>query len=257
MGSSGDVIMIDKINQAVENINSAHRIAAFTGAGISVESGIPPFRGPGGLWSKYDPYILDIGYFTSQPREAWIIIKELFFDFFIDIKPNAAHLALAEMEKMGKLDIVITQNIDNMHQEAGNTEVIEYHGNSRRLVCLSCGSYAQVTEEIFTELPPLCKICGGILKPDFVFFGEPIPPEAQKRSAEETRRADVWIVVGTTGEVYPAASLPGDAKRNGKYIVEVNTNPSEYTGDITDVFLQGKATEMLSLIAAGLGSSRA
>ena len=238
----------DMIARAVEEIRAARRIAAFTGAGISVESGIPPFRGPGGLWSKYDPHILDINYFYMFPETAWVKIKEIFYDFFAQAQPNAAHHALVRLEQAGKLKCVITQNIDNLHQQAGSTEVIEFHGNSKRLVCLKCGQRFSATPEIFNHLPPRCVSCGKILKPDFVFFGEPIPIDAHERALAETELADLWLVIGTTGEVYPAASVPITAKYNGKRIIEVNLRPSEFTHTITDIFLQGKAGEVMQQI---------
>ena len=245
---------LDLIQQAAAHIRTAQRTVAFTGAGISVESGIPPFRGPDGLWSKYDPSHLDIRYFSAHPAEAWEVIREIFYKYFGQSQPNAAHLALAEMERMGQLDVVITQNIDNLHQAAGSQDVIEFHGNSHRLKCGCTACYQSVpfTDETIATLPPRCAACGAVLKPDFVFFGEPIPFMAQQRAMAETTRADVWLVIGTTGEVYPAALLPVEARRNGKTIIEVNVRPSELTGQITDLFLQGRATEVMSALVTQL-----
>jgi NAD-dependent deacetylase len=184
--------------------------------------------------------------------EAWQVIREIFYEYFGQSAPNAAHLALAEMEQMGQLDVVITQNIDNLHQAAGSQDVIEFHGNSHRLSCTVCDQRVPFTAETIATLPPRCAACGAVLKPDFVFFGEPIPFLAQRRAMAETTRADVWLVIGTTGGVYPAALLPIEAKRNGKTIIEVNVRPSEFTGQITDLFLQGQATEVLSALVAQL-----
>jgi NAD-dependent deacetylase len=130
--------MGDALQQAAGLIKSSRRTTAFTGAGISVESGIPPFRGSDGLWSKFDPVFLDIDYFHRYPERSWKLIKEIFYDFFGRAKPNAAHYALAAMERAGFLHSVITQNIDNLHQKAGSKEVYEFHGNSRYLICDSC-----------------------------------------------------------------------------------------------------------------------
>jgi len=233
-----------KIKEAAELIKNSKRTVAFTGAGISVESGIPPFRGKGGLWNKFNPEFLDIKYFMSNPEKSWELIKEIFYDFFGKAQPNAAHTALAEMEKMGLLQSVITQNIDNLHQQAGNTEVYEFHGNSRNLVCLGCSKLFSVSEIDLTHLPPRCNECGGLLKPDFVFFGEPIPEPANSKSFDEAFNADVFLVIGTTGEIMPASMIPFQAHKNGKKIIEVNIKPSNYT-DIADVFLQGRATDVM------------
>ena len=234
--------MIEKASQI---INNAKHVTAFTGAGISVESGIPPFRGENGLWSKFDPIFLDINYFHRNPRESWELIKEIFYDFIGKAKPNAAHFALAEMEKLGYVKAVITQNIDNLHQQAGSKEVYEFHGNSRDLVCINCGKIHSVEKTNFSKLPPKCDKCGNILKPDFVFFGEPMPEPARTDSFTEAKRADVFILVGTTGEIMPASIIPIEAKRNGAKIIEVNTQPSNYTNKITDIFLEGKATKIM------------
>jgi NAD-dependent deacetylase len=234
-----------KFRKAGEKITGAKRVAAFCGAGISVESGIPPFRGENGLWNKYNPRFLEIGYFLENPEESWKVIKEIFYDFFGRAKPNAAHKALAVMEEKGLIHAVITQNIDNLHQEAGSKEVYEFHGNSQHLICLDCKEVYPVSEIELSKLPPKCLGCGGLLKPDFIFFGEPIPEPARTNSFLETKRSDVFILVGTTGEVMPASLIPMEAKHNGAFIIEVNIERSNYTDNITDIFLQGKATEVM------------
>lgn len=238
--------------RAANAIKTARRFIAFTGAGISVESGIPAFRGPSGLWSKYDPGVLDIRYFNRHPDEAWAVIKEIFYDFFGQAEVNAAHTTLAKLESAGILSRVITQNIDNLHQMAGSKNVIEYHGSSHRLTCVNCGADVKYTPAIFLQMPPTCDECGGLLKPDFVFFGEGIPLMAHREATAETRLADVWLVIGTTGEIYPASYLPINAKENGATIIEVNIEPSAYTHQITDIFLQGKATEMMTTLSIEL-----
>jgi NAD-dependent deacetylase len=243
----------DRVELAADALRSARRVVAFTGAGISVESGIPPFRGPEGLWSRYDPSCLELGYFIAHPEQAWPVIKEIFFDNFGNAQPNAAHFALAEMEKKHKLGCVITQNIDNLHQAAGSQNVVEYHGNSYRLMCMQCGQQYAYRPELLSSLPPRCEQCAGVLKPDFVFFGEMIPEDALERSWEEALHADVWLVIGSTGEVQPASLLPGEAKRNGATIIEVNVQPSNYTYSVTDIFLQGKATEVMTALLQVLG----
>ena len=237
------------ISQAAQKIKNGRRMIAFTGAGISVESGIPPFRGPDGLWSRYNPQVLDLTYFQQHPVDSWQVIKEIFYDFFGSARPNPGHEALAQLESAKILHGIITQNIDNLHQEAGSQDVIEFHGTSRRLTCLSCQKTSSFQPELFSNMPPSCPDCGGLLKPDFIFFGEGIPPQAYQRSLEETQLADVWLVIGTTGEIMPASMMPIEAHRNGTLIIEVNLHPSNYTNTITNIFLQGKASEVLKALS--------
>ena len=237
------------LDRAAELIRNARRTVAFTGAGISVESGIDPFRGPGGLWSKVDPEKFHKRYFTAHPAESWELLKEIFYATLDKVQPNPAHLALARLEQAGKLGGVITQNIDHMHQRAGSRTVHEYHGTLGLLDCLQCRRKTPTEEVSLEVLPPPCPICGGLLKPDIVFFGEPIPEEAYQGSLTETEQCDVMLLVGTSGEVMPASRLPHMAKNNGAAIIEVNVQPSAYTGHLTDVFLMGKAGETLTRLA--------
>ncbi len=239
--------MDHKIIQAADLIRNSKYTVAFTGAGISVESGIPPFRGEGGLWNEYDPIILDLNYFTQKPEESWPAIMRLFFDFFGAAKPNVAHLALAELEKHSILKSIITQNIDNLHQEAGSETVFEFHGNTQQFICLDCGQLYQRKDLILSPKVPYClrPACNGLLKPDFIFFGEGIPSEAYEASIDAANHADVMIVIGTTGEIMPASQIPYLAKQNGSKIIEINIEESSFTNRITDVFLKGNATEMM------------
>ncbi|MBN2612456.1 MAG: NAD-dependent deacylase [Bacteroidales bacterium] len=244
--------LTDEIIRASEIIKQSSRTVAFTGAGISAESGIPPFRGENGLWNKYNPVFLDINYFNQYPERSWPLIKEIFYDFFGQAKPNVAHYALAEMEQKGLLHAVITQNIDNLHQIAGNKQVYEFHGNSRNLVCQKCSTYYEAGKTDFSIMPPLCSKCGSVLKPDFVFFGEPIPLAANKYSFREAEDAEVFIIIGTTGEIMPASLIPYEAKKNGNKILEINISPSNYTNSTTDIFLQGKATVIMQQLLSAL-----
>jgi len=228
--------MKNKIEEAVRIIAGADHLVAFTGAGISTESGIPPFRGPEGLWNKYDPKYLELSYFYSNPSECWPVIRKLFYDFFASAEPNDAHLVLSRLEQRGLLKAVITQNIDNLHQRAGSERVIEFHGNSRSLICTSCGKTIPASPELLDTLPPRCS-CGGLLKPDFIFFGEGIPAVAWNESQHEVEHSDALLVIGSTGEVFPAASLPIQAASHGASIVEINPRPSNFTDSITDVFI--------------------
>ena len=240
------------LEKAVNIIESAKHITAFTGAGISVGSGIPPFRGKDGLWSKYDPIVLDLTYFHQYPEKSWQVIKEIFYDFFGQAQPNNGHRALAEMEKHGFLKTIITQNIDNLHQEAGNSHVIEFHGTSHSLVCEQCGKRYLAEDIDLSVIPPRCKKCNEVLKPDFIFFGEPIPQDAFLNAMNETKVADLFLVIGTTGEIMPASTIPITAKDNGATIIEINPETSNYTHSITDVFLQGKAEKILPVLAQRL-----
>lgn len=238
--------MEEQIRQAAEWIRQSKHVTVFTGAGISVESGIPPFRGTDGLWSRYDPNCLDIGYFKSHPLKAWEVIKEIFYDFFGKAVPNDAHKQVAELEKMGYVKAVITQNIDSLHQEAGSTNVYEFHGTSRTLSCTGCKKLYPARKIPMESLPPRCPACSGVLKPDFVFFGEAIPQQVNFMSFYEAQVADLFLVIGTTGEVMPACMVPVHAKENGAKIIEINTELSSFTNSITDIFLQGKASEMMN-----------
>ncbi len=237
-----------RISEAVRLLQQSNYTTAFTGAGISVESGIPPFRGDDGLWSKYDPIVLDLDYFHAHPAHSWDVIKEIFYDFFGKAEANSAHKALAKMEQMGLLKNVITQNIDNLHQEAGSDSVIEFHGNSRTLVCTGCQKSYINGDFSLDEMPPRCIDCNALIKPDFIFFGEGIPPMAYQKSIETAENAEVFLLIGTTGEVMPASQIPHLAKSKGAKIIEINPNPSNFTHQITDVFLQGKATEIMEEI---------
>jgi NAD-dependent deacetylase len=235
------------INEAARILKSSKRVCAFTGAGISVESGIPPFRGKNGLWNKYNPEFLEINYFRRHPQQSWQLIKEIFYDFFGKAKPNDAHLALARLEERGMISSIITQNIDNLHQTAGSKIVHEFHGSASRMVCLDCNSRFASSQINLEQLPPRCPDCvDGRIKPDFIFFGEDIPEPARSNSFAETEKSDTFLVIGTTGEVMPACMIPQMAKANGASIIEINTCPSSFTRTTSDIFLQGQATTVMS-----------
>jgi len=229
---------MEKYKKAVELIKNSKNLVAFTGAGISKESGVPTFRGEDGLWSKYDPIILDIDYFKNNPKESWEAIRDIFYKYMQNVKPNPAHYFLADLEKRGILKGIVTQNIDNLHQKAGSRNVIEFHGNTRDVVCMGCGRKYPVDVVNFENLPPFCPVCGEVLKPDFVFFGEPIPEDAFRKSIELMENADTLLIIGTTGEIMPASQLPYLCK--GK-IIEINPNKSAYTDKIVDIYIPEKA----------------
>ena len=236
------------IDRAAKDILSTRKTIAFTGAGISVESGIPDFRSADGLWSRYDPdEYAHISAFRANPEKVWRMLKEM-MELTLGAEPNPAHRALAELEEMGLLSSVITQNVDGLHQRAGSKNVIEFHGTNDYLVCIRCGWRRESKDLSFDEIPPRCEKCGFILKPDVVFFGEPIPPEAQRRAFEEARTCDVVLVIGTSAVVFPAGEIPIVAKRRGAKVVEINKESTVLTGSISDYLLQGKAGEILPRI---------
>lgn len=243
--------MREPLRSAAEVVRKATSILALTGAGISVESGIPDFRSPGGIWDRFPPEeFATIQAFLANPDRVWKMWYEL-RAMLGDVKPNAAHLALAALERRGKLEAVITQNIDNLHQAAGSQRVIEYHGNAARTVCISCGRRAPFAPEPAHQGAPRCA-CGGILKPDVVLFGEQIPVKALLESERLARSCDVMLVIGTSASVYPAAELPLLAKEHGAVVIECNLEATDFTGSLTDHFLQGPAGETLPALVAAL-----
>jgi len=239
-----------EIKKAAELIRQSSYTVAFTGAGISVESGIPPFRGEGGLWNSYDPSILDLDTYLRNPERSWPVIRSLFYDFFGTAQPNDAHYILAEMERLGLVKDIITQNIDNLHQKAGSKKVYEFHGRLNYFVCPKCHTYYKLEEIELNAKPPQClsNTCRAVLKPDFIFFGEGIPEQAYINSMRAARNADVLILIGTSGEIMPASSIPIMAKQKGCKIIEINPNKTNYTSRITDTLIQAKASEGLSLL---------
>lgn len=243
----------EKIILFVNKIKTAAHLIAFTGAGISVESGIPPFRGEKGIWNKYDPKVLDIDFFYSQPHDSWPVIREIFYDFFGKAKPNNAHLVLGKLQQADYLKSIITQNIDNLHQEGGATVVREFHGNSKYIICTKCDCRVHVSEADLSNLPLKCEQCGALMKPDFIFFGEGIPQDAYQKSFTDARNADVVVVIGSTGEFMPAGIVPYEAKKNNAFIIEINTEPTNFTNSITDLFIEGKAGDVLLQVSKTLG----
>jgi len=252
--------MKEKINKVAQMIAASKRLVVFTGAGISTESGIPDFRGPDGLWTKVDPEDFTFDKFLSSRetrKKVWYYLVE--GGLMTNAKPNQAHLAIAELEKMNKLSSVITQNIDNLHQRAGNNpkKVHELHGNMEWLVCLDCGERYDL-ELMRQKHPspdhfPVCEKCQGILKPDVVFFGEMLPPETLMSAERESEECDLLIVIGSSLVVYPAAYMPLYAKRSGAKIVIINMGDTGHD-DIADVFINAPAGETMTKIMERLKS---
>jgi NAD-dependent deacetylase len=243
--------MSDPIREAAELARRARTITVFTGAGISAESGIPTYRGEGGLWKRYDPAkYADIGYFRKDPTYYWSFFRDVRYEALVRSAPNPGHLAIAGLEAAGRGGTVITQNIDGLHQQAGSTQVIELHGNTRFIGCLECGAtyeFDEVKAKVVTQLPPLCDACGGLLKPKVVFFGEALPPGAMEAAAEAASTCDLLLVVGSTLQVFPAASIPLVARRAGAWVVIVNVGPTAMD-ELADVVIDGKAGAVLPAI---------
>ena len=241
-----------RIKRAAQVVCQSKRTIALTGAGVSVESGIPDFRSPGGLWELFDPIeYASIHAFKADPEKVWRMLQEVAV-LLSRARPNPAHKALGRLQQMGLLHTIITQNIDNLHQEGGATSIIEYHGNSKTLSCLWCdGRY--LATDLEGQLPPRCD-CGRILKPDVVFFGEPIPPGPLRDSYELASSCDTLLVLGTSAEIAPANTIPQTAKMAGATIIEINLVPTVLTNHLTDIFLGGKASEVVTRLVAEIES---
>jgi NAD-dependent deacetylase len=240
---------------AADYLCRARRAVALTGAGISVESGIPPFRGPGGLWEKIDPMqYAHIDALEQNPGEVWrVLFREL--KVVIDhAAPNEGHRALFRLEQAGALHAVITQNIDGLHQKAGNREVLEFHGSFAVQRCMTCDRRADATALTLDVLPPRCA-CGGILRPDVVMFGEAISMNCLLRAQSLAAACDVMLVIGTSATVEPAAYLPLIAKRNGAFVIEINPESTPLSR-ISDATLLGPAGDMMQRLAAVVEKNR-
>jgi NAD-dependent deacetylase len=265
--------MEDLVKRAADDLISSKHAIALTGAGISTESNIPDFRGPKGLWTTnkeaeakaYERYDL----FLNDPRAYWEELVNLrgaygaFHGQIREAQPNAGHFALAELEAMGILKCVITQNIDGLHRKAGSKRVLEYHGSVNALRCVSCGSRFAWEEISLDKLPPRCK-CGAFLKDDVVHFKEPIPADVMEESEEEALACDLMLICGTSAVVYPFANLPRMARfhagrsilgleimgrRSNVKIIEVNAEPTPLTQEnISDYLIKGKTGEILPRI---------
>lgn len=244
--------MEELIRRAAGHLRSARKAVALTGAGISVESGIPPFRGKGGLWEKFDPMeIAHIDAFTRDPAKVWRILVKDMKEVVDRARPNPAHTGLARLERMGVLKTVITQNVDGLHQMAGNSDVIEFHGTFAWQRCTLCGTRLATAAVDTAVIPPRCA-CGGILRPDAVFFGEMIPPQALWRSQEAAANCEVMLVVGTSAVVQPAAMMPVVARESGAVVIEINPEPTPLTGAVSDFLIPGRAGEIMDRILAEL-----
>lgn len=229
--------MEEKYKRIAKLLLESKKCTALTGAGISAESGIQTFRAKGGLWEKYDPAVYaSIEVFHQDPSKYWTIRGD-FIRNYDDYQPNPAHTTLAELEAMGILHSVITQNIDGLHTKAGSKKVIELHGNLRQTFCLKCGK-EYIAPHVPEGLPPYCTECGGVLKPNTVLFGEQLPAQALSEAQQESLNADIMLLIGTSAVVYPAAAMPQLTKGKGGQVIEINIQ-NEFA--FTDYFVGEKA----------------
>ncbi len=240
-------------------VDAAQRVVALTGAGISTDSGIPDFRGPSGVWTR-DPKaerLSNIHYYVSDPdvrRQAW---QGRLAHPAWNARPNEGHRALVTLERLGKLHALITQNIDGLHQRAGNdaARVVEVHGTLHQVVCLDCGWKGPMQETLARvsagEADPPCRACGGILKSDTISFGQPLLPEVIDRAMRVAEECDVLKAVGTTLQVFPAAAVVPAAKAAGARVIIMNAQPTQYD-DIADVVLRGSISHVLRQVC-GVG----
>jgi NAD-dependent deacetylase len=242
------------VNRVADLIINAKRVVVFTGAGVSTESGIPDFRSPGGIWDRFDPDDFTYQKFVTDPesrRKQWQMLREGVLT--AKAKPNSTHYAIAELDRLGKLDCVITQNIDNLHQKAGvpGEKVFELHGNMQWAVCLNCGRrypFEQIKVRLDEgEGVPDCEACHGILKPDAVFFGEPLPEKVLREATFRSSNCDLFIVIGSTLIVYPAAYMPSYAVNSGAKLVIINLSSTPMNQQAT-VLIRGKAGETVPRI---------
>jgi len=244
-----------ELRRATALVAAARRGVAFTGAGVSAESGIQTFRGQDGLWKRHDPYrTASLQHFLRDPSVYWAVSRER-WPGFQRARPNPAHLALAELELAGHLAAVVTQNTDGLHREAGSRRVIELHGTGGTVRCLDCGTSeprADVQARLDREMPPRCPACGGRrMKPTVVFFGEGLPSGAIEEAFELAGACDLMLVVGSTLVVYPAADVPRVAVQHGAPLVVLNDEPTPMDGRAT-VVLRGRAGELLPSLASSV-----
>jgi NAD-dependent deacetylase len=247
--------MTKQIEEIARLILTSKRIVIFAGAGLSTESGIPDFRSPGGVWDRYDPEDFNFQNFLSSEasrEKYWQMATEM-YEPMKKAQPNLAHLAIAEMERLGKLDCVITQNIDGLHFKAGNSEdkVIQLHGTAMYVSCLTCGKRYdrdEIQERLRKGLKaPYCDDCRGPLKPATISFGQSMPEKETQEAYHRSSLSDLFVVIGSSLVVQPAASMPLVAKRNGAKLVIINRDPTSYD-DMADLVIHGQAGPIMESI---------
>ncbi len=237
----------------LERLLAARQVTVFTGAGISAESGVPTFRGNEGLWKKFRPEELaNLTAFMKNPDLVWEWYQAR-RTIISSVQPNAGHFAIAEMERLLPAVAVITQNVDNLHRRAGSRTVVELHGNIERNYCLSCGTVWSGPDLPEGPGVPRCTRpgCGGLIRPDVVWFGELLPEDAWDHAVRASAGADVFLSVGTSGVVYPAASLPATARQQGAFLVDINPERTPLSA-AADLFLEGPSGAILPAVVAGL-----
>ena len=256
----------ESVARGTEFVIRSRYLVALVGAGLSVESGIPPFRGPGGLWERFgEPGSLSYQSFVQDPSawwERWLreevepgtVTYEL-ARAVESARPNAGHLALAELERMGVLKYVITQNVDNLYTVAGSVNVAEIHGNRTKVRCLQCGLRLPRSEVYIDVTAPACPECGGVLKMDTVMFGEPIPQDVMAVCTEQVAACDCMLMIGTSGTVRPAAIFPQLARYRGATLIEVNPHETALTA-VADVVLRGPSGEVLPTLVTQVRRGR-
>jgi NAD-dependent deacetylase len=218
---------------------------------MSVESGVPPFRGPGGLWERFDAEeYAQVETLRRAPDKAWTLFRVI-EEAVRGARPHAGHRSLARLEAAGRLSAVVTHKVDGLHQAAGSRRVVEFHGSHASLSCFACGRPGSF--ESLPEAPeiPRCA-CGGVLRPDVVLFGEMIPPEALETAREEVQACDLLLVVGTSATVYPAAALPGLARERGARILDLNPDPTPWSCGSGSLYLRGTARDLLPPLVDGV-----
>jgi NAD-dependent deacetylase len=249
---------LERLQEAATMLGEAQAAIGFTGAGVSVESGIPHFRGEGGLWTRFDPYkVAHIDTLRKDPSQYWSYSLN---HRRTGAEPNQAHLSLARLQQEGRLGPIITQNTDGLHQKAGSRDVIELHGSSDGVLCLDCGARfprEQIDAINRDQCPPPCPSCAGVhLKPTVVLFGEPLPVEPLERARAAAAEADLVLIVGSSMQVYPAAGVPRLALERGARLCIVNAEPTPLD-QAASVVIHGKAGEVLPEIVARMPAVRA
>ena len=246
----------DYLKKAAMTISQSKHVVALVGAGMSVESGIPPFRGSGGLWTRIgEPPMNGYQRFLADPEAAWKEIlnpddsgpRAEFRQAIEKARPNPGHYALAKFEELGILKYIITQNVDGLHWDAGSKNIAEIHGTRHKVRCIECNLRWMRADFQIRDLPPKCPECGGLIKGDTVYFGAPIPQDVLHTSFRQTQLSDCMLIIGTSALVYPAAGLPSEAKMHGASLIEINTDETPLS-PICDIILAGPSGEILPAI---------
>jgi len=239
-------------DRLVSTLRNAQSVCALTGAGISAESGVPTFRGEEGLWKKFRPEELaNFNAFIRNPDLVWewyAYRRKL----IRDVKPNPGHFGLVDLERCKKHVTIVTQNVDNLHRRAGSENVVELHGNIERSYCIQCHAFVdEPSPEPLTSVP-MCVTCGGLVRPDVVWFGEMLPVEAFSKAESAARHCELFFCIGTSAVVFPAASLPYTALDHGALVVEINREETDLSSRAQEVLI-GKAGEILPDLLAQAG----